>query len=412
MSVDTRTRIDHERTPLDPRTFLDEELPARFADAADRLAEFAARLDPAPLTIELTDESTSSPAWTLTNEHGRVHVRHGVGDGAGGIIQLDAQQVDDLATDQATPMTWLTSNSLQLSGGARLEAVLDWWLLVRAALDGTTPYLPGSVDLTDADGAPVDLARIFDPDDSVEDMSDFLHRTGYLHIGGLFTETEMAAVSADMDRAAPRYSPGDRRSWWAELGDGTNALVRMQGFDEESPAVAELVADDRLQRLSDLTGDGHRWGHRVDNRIEALFKPLGVRRGISDVPWHKDCSLGRHSYECCSMNVGISVTGADATSGQLKVVAGSHRAHVWPAPVVQPGCDLPVIDLPTATGDITIHLSCTLHMAQPPVERPRRVMYTSFALPPENAELAQRARARVRRAREMAPLTTSQPAAV
>jgi hypothetical protein len=186
----------------------------------------------------------------------------------------------------------------------------------------------------------------------------------------------------------------------------------MQGFDEESPAVADLVADDRLQRLAGLTGDGHTWGQRGDNRIEALFKPIGVRRGISDVPWHKDCSLGRHSYECCSMNVGISVTGAGTESGQLRVVAGSHRAHVWPAPVVQPGCDLPIVDLPTRTGDITIHLSCTLHMAQPPVDRSRRVMYTAFALPPHDAELARIARARVRRAREMAPLTTSQPAAV
>ena len=122
--------------------------------------------------------------------------------------------------------------------------------------------MPGSVDVTGADGAPIDLDRVFAPDDSVEEMSDFLHAAGYLHIGGLFTEAEMAAVSDDMDRAAPRYSPDDGRSWWAELGDGTNALVRMQGFDEESPAVADLVADDRLQRLAGLTGDGHTWGQR------------------------------------------------------------------------------------------------------------------------------------------------------
>ena len=37
-----------------------------------------------------------------------------------------------------------------------------------------------------------------------------------------------------------------------------------------------------------------------NNRIEALVKPIGVVEGISDVPWHKDCSLGRHCYECCS----------------------------------------------------------------------------------------------------------------
>ena len=47
------------------------------------------------------------------------------------------------------------------------------------------------------------------------------------------------------------------------------------------------------------------------NIIEALVKPIGVVRGISDLPWHKDCSIGRHSYRCCGITVGVSVTGAD-----------------------------------------------------------------------------------------------------
>jgi hypothetical protein len=52
---------------------------------------------------------------------------------------------------------------------------------------------------------------------------------------------------------------------------------------------------------------------------------------------------------------------------------------------VRRDCDLPVLDLPTATGDVTVHCSCTVHMAQPPVERERRVMYTGFGLPPSAA---------------------------
>ena len=159
---------------------------------------------------------------------------------------------------------------------------------------------------------------------------------------------------------------------------------------------------------SALSGDDHRWGKRPQNRIEALFKPIGVAEGISDIPWHKDCSLGRHSYECCSLTAGISVTGADARSGQLSVVAGSHRALVWPAPTLQPGLDLPVVDLPTRTGDVTIHLSCTLHMAHPPVERERRVMYSSFSLTPPDSALAAAGRTRLGQVREAAPLNVSQ----
>ena len=151
---------------------------------------------------------------------------------------------------------------------------------------------------------------------------------------------------------------------------------------------------------------GHEWGTRTGNRIEALFKPIGVVEGISDVPWHKDCSLGRHSYECYSLTVGISVTGADATSGQLRVVAGSHRALVWPA-FVRRDNDLPIVDLPTQTGDVTMHLSCTLHMAQPPVERERRVLYTGFRLPPANPEATRAARERLGKVREAAPVTVS-----
>jgi hypothetical protein len=102
------------------------------------------------------------------------------------------------------------------------------------------------------------------------------------------------------------------------------------------------------------------------------------------------------------------VTGADAVSGQLRVRPGSHRALVWPA-LEQPGVDLPTIDLPTETGDVTMHLSCTLHMAQPPVERERRVMYTGFSLRAADAQAAAQGRAKLREVREAAPVTVSQP---
>jgi hypothetical protein len=239
-------------------------------------------------------------------------------------------------------------------------------------------------------------------------MKAFLEEAGFLHIAGVFTEDEMAEVSADMDRAAPTYDPGDGRSWWARTSDGTNRLVRMQGFDHHSAVTTALLDDARFRSIGDLPGDGHVFGERrVDNRIEALVKPIGVVEGISDVPWHKDCSLGRHSYECCNMTVGISVTGADAASGQLRVVAGSHRALVWPA-FVRKNSDLPQVDLPTATGDVTVHLSCTTHMAQPPVDRERRVMYTGFSLPVRDRAAAGVARARLREVREAAPVTVSQ----
>jgi len=70
------------------------------------------------------------------------------------------------------------------------------------------------------------------------------------------------------------------------------------------------------------------------------------------------------------------------------------------------------VALATATGDVTVHLSCTLHMAQPPTERERRVLYTGFGLTPRHPGAHAAATHRLAVAsREAAPLTTSQPPA-
>jgi ectoine hydroxylase-related dioxygenase (phytanoyl-CoA dioxygenase family) len=112
-----------------------------------------------------------------------------------------------------------------------------------------------------------------------------------------------------------------------------------------------------------------------------LVKPLDIMQGLSDLPWHKDCGQGLHSYKCNSLTVGISVTGADRVSGALGVVPGSHRANTV-ASMRDKDLDLPSRLLETTTGDFTVHCSDTLHRAYPPSAHPRKVVYTSFTLPP------------------------------
>jgi ectoine hydroxylase-related dioxygenase (phytanoyl-CoA dioxygenase family) len=182
----------------------------------------------------------------------------------------------------------------------------------------------------------------------------------------------------------------------------------MEGFDRYSDTAVQLIDEERFQRIARIPGCGHTTTKQPGNRIGALTKPIGVAKGISDVPWHKDCSLGRHSYECCNLTVGISVTGADAESGQLRVLPGSHRALMWPAPCIQPRLDLEPIDLPTGTGDVTVHLSCTLHMSQPPVTRERKVLYTSFGQVSADPDGAAANRARLNRVRSKTHTTVSQ----
>jgi hypothetical protein len=400
MSVDLRTRTDGPRAPVHAEAFF-ADLPELLAERHLLIGPGLEWLTPRPLVME-----TPEGSWTLEAAGDRVVVRLGVQPDVPH-VRLAAGQFEDLVDDQQTFMAWFSAGVLDQPAG-RLEDLLDWWLVLRAVIDERAIYTPGSIQLTDSDGSPFDLATTFRPDDDPDAMRRFLEAAGFLHIAGLFTEDEMAQVSADMDAAAPTYDPTDGRSWWARTADGSNRLVRMQGFDTHSDITASLLDDQRYRALGEIPGDGHAFGEkRADNRIEALVKPIGVVEGISDVPWHKDCSLGRHSYECCGMTVGISVTGADAASGQLRVIAGSHRALVWPA-FVRRGSDLPALDLPTSTGDVTVHLSCTMHMAQPPVDRERRVMYTGFSLPVRDRAAAGAARARLREVREAAPVTVSQ----
>ena len=105
----------------------------------------------------------------------------------------------------------------------------------------------------------------------------------------------MDELSREMDRHAAMYAPDDGQSWWAKTAGGEQRLVRHAGRSSgHSDIAAELLVGERWLRIGALPGDGHVPEDPTATR-EALFKPVGVVAGISDVPWHKDCSLGRHT---------------------------------------------------------------------------------------------------------------------
>lgn len=398
MSVDLRFRSDTDRWSVDdPVAFFDGDLPDAVERNARHLAAAVVWLDPPPLTVDVGDDS-----WHLRGDAEQgVSIRTGPAtDGAR--IRLTLEQLSEVMTDQTTFMGFFTQGTLDQTAG-RLEDLLDWWLVLRSALDDRPVRLPGPVSFMTVDGSPLDLHRSFLLDDDPGELRGFLEEAGFLHLRGAYTHAEMDAMSNDMDRLASSYQPDDGQSWWATTADGEERLVRMQGFDGRSEATRAVLDDERFTRIGAIPGDGHVFAEYA----QALVKPIGVVQGISDVPWHKDCSLGRHSYDCCSMTVGISITGADARSGQLRVVAGSHRFLVWPT-FTGRATGLPEIDLPTAKGDVTVHLSCTKHMSQPPVDRERRVLYTGFRLPPADPDVAAAAHKRLYRIMESIPEGVSQ----
>ncbi len=380
MTIDLRTHDDVDVETIDITDFFEGQLPDLAAERSALAVPGARELGVRPLTVE-----TAAGSWTLSIDGEKVRVDAGGGNANGNgngnaTVRLEESEVTDIVHDRRTPMTLLAAGTLDMPEG-ELGDFLDWWVVLRSLLDARAVHTAGDVTFTDRSGDDLDLQQSFSVDDDPAELASFLGEAGYLHLTEVFTSAEMAQVSADMDAALPRYHEGDGRSWWATTADGEQRAVRLQHFQEQSAATAALLEDDRLLRLSGLTGDGHVPRQQGGNKIEALVKPIGVVRGISDLPWHKDCSLGRHSSRCCSLTVGISVTGADERSGQLGVVAGSHRALVQPA-FFRDSWGLPAIPLPTRTGDVTVHCSCTLHMSQAPVDRERRVMYTDFVLPP------------------------------
>jgi hypothetical protein len=375
MSIDCRTRRHCDRKPLHRDEVFDQLIP----DALSKNAELAARglrykqLPALTLSVENRSVSLRECSGALRLEEGDT------GDSAA--VSLDGHALSDLVQDWATTMGLAMNSRARMTRGD-FQHWIGWEPVFRALFDGRPVHEAGDIAIIDRNGKPLDVSRSFVIDDDHDEISHFLHQAGFLHIRNVFTAREMAAVSADLDAALERARPDDGASWWATDSKGLQQPVRVLFFHEQSAALAELLKDDRLWWLADLTGD-HLCGSSDGPGwlgAEGLIKPLDIKTGLSDLPWHKDCGQGRHSYYCNGLTVGISVTGADERSGALGVVPGSHRANVQMAGKDK-SLDLPAIKLATQTGDLTVHCSDTLHRAHPPIDRPRKVVYTGFRQP-------------------------------
>jgi hypothetical protein len=279
------------------------------------------------------------------------------------------------------------------------DAFIRWEPVLRCLLDGRPVYEPGSIDFVARDGRQLDIRQSFTLDDDHDEIGQFVAEAGFLHLERVFTAAEMVAVSAELDAAIAAAEREDGDSWWARTKSDQWYPSRILGFNLKSPTLRELLRSERFTAIGTFTGDEFvQRDPDVGNSAEGLLKKVGVVEGISDLPWHKDCTPGGHSRTCCSLIVGISITGAGPDSGELGVVPGSHRANL--APLGVDGLDLTRIPLPTSTGDVTVHCACTLHMSRPPLSAERRVVYTGFDLAPRAGDkLSDRSYEEIRRDR-------------
>lgn len=382
-SIDRRTRTEGEGVAPAPEVLVSEieELVSRHGDL---VADGIRRLELRGLGFDVAEIG-----WR--GSLGPDGLSEDIPDDAM-VLDLTVGQLADLVRDQRSLNSFSVNRDVRMHQ-ATMDHVLDWDAVWRALLDGWAVHRTGDVDFVGSDGAPLDLHHAFGPEDEPAEIAHFLREAGYVRLRGWLDPEDMATIAADIDAALPRYTKDDGRSWWATLSDGSERCVRMLHFVEHSPTTARVLTSGRWDHLRSVLAGADTLAPPAvrGNVIEALIKPLGVVQGISDIPWHRDCSLGRHSLRCCGVTVGVSVSDGGADRGQLRALAGSHRANVR-AVGLRPDGDLPIVPLPTQAGDLTVHLSCTLHEATPPTVGERRVMYTGFSLPDiDGSAAAQRA---------------------
>jgi hypothetical protein len=375
-SFDVRTRTAADVRPVDPIAFHRDEVP-RLLDTNGAVATRAFRASGLESIVVAVDGDAFT--WTL-DDGGELTVRPG--DAGRARADLGRAWFEDLVNDVRSTVALMISGEPVMARGAVVH-LIAWEPVLRALVDARPAYEPGLVDLTDRHGSPLDLDRTFSLDDDRADLRHFLAEAGFLHLRGVFGEHEVARLSEETDRWRARMTAEDSRAWFAAVGD-ERVCVRVTGLRDGE---VDVPLAERLAPVAALTGDGHRFVG-----TDLLVKPVGVTEGISDLPWHKDCALGMHSYRCCSLTCGVSATASGDGNGALGVVAGSHRVNI-PLFDLDDDVDLPVRYLATEPGDVTVHLSCTLHCSTPPQRTERRVAYSSLALAGDTAELDRKIRA-------------------
>ena len=165
--------------------------------------------------------------------------------------------------------------------------------------------------------------------------------------------------------------------------DGEEVCNRVNYLNDGSALIAGLGADERFVAIAALGGPDLRDApDRLDGH-GVVIKVPGATEGLVDLPWHRDCGMGGHPVKCPMLNVGIQLDPATAASGQLQMIAGSHRGTSrLPGPREVDG--LPVVAVTTEPGDVTVHFGHTLHAAPPPTDpraRGRKALYLSFVPP-------------------------------
>lgn len=335
-----------------------------------------------PLAFELDD----GRAYTYLPSHESFSIVEGVTP-AHTVVELSHEDWCDFVWELKTSFALLYAQRLEITRGS-FSQLVRWEPALRVAFDGQLIYdIDDPAPVVDDHGDVMDLERSFVFADSDEVISDFLDRTGFVHLREVMSRSEVDALRTEVEVALTRARPDDKRSWWTTVG-GEEVCNRVNYLNDHSALIAGLGADDRFQRIAALGGTDLRDAHdRLDGN-SVVIKVPGATTGLADLPWHRDCGMGGHPVKCPMLNVGIQLDAATAATGQLVMIAGSHRGTSrLPGP--REASKLPAVAITTEPGDVTVHFGHTLHAAPPPAglgAPGRRALYISF-IPPLTFEM-------------------------
>jgi hypothetical protein len=331
------------------------------------LADAAHRVAPSGTITFLVDED----AVTYAAEGDALVVAEGRDDGATA-VRLSRRAWDDVTGQLRTFVNLLLSDDLTFERGG-FRQLSDWDPVLRYLHGAVPPYDPARSDLGDRDPR-----ATFTLDTGDDELAAQLRTMGYLHVRGVFDAGEMAAANEEVDRLASLAEPGDDRSWWVTLEDGSSALCRLVYTTLRSTVLAGLEGDARVRRLGTLLDPALRLAPDRMEGTAVLLKVPGRTTGLSNIPWHQDCGMGGHAVLCPSVSVGIQLTGSDAATGNLLVVPGSHGHAIhyrWQDCLE----DVSVVAVDTAPGDVTVHVQDLMHASPEPTGAGgRRTMYVTY----------------------------------
>ncbi len=351
MAIDGFANIDFD-------AFHREELPRRLA--AGRGAQ-AAR-SAAPLG-SLGLRTKSGAAYTYAPRDGALALVPGDAD-ADTLIELDAEDWQGLVHDYEAAAGLLYASRVRCLRGDALKFVL-WEPALRSLYTGREVFDADALALRDARGGALDPARVFRFGDDADEMSHFLRSAGFLLVRDVFARAEVDAFLAESRELASEARPGDKLSWWSKDASGHEVLCRVTRAAAK-PGLATLPHDARVRALAELAKTQLVHRHGEGNGVTVIFKNPGIREGLSDLPWHRDCGMGGHALVCPVVIVSTYLTPANRETGELRFLPGSHDkscgAYIDTADAGAPRG----VSFDAQPGDVSVHFSDVMHAAPPP----------------------------------------------